>query len=238
MDRKPRIATPDKVEEKTFIDKLSDFIGRHKVVFIASLAAIVGVLAIIGIVSLATNSVANSSARAMELARDKLSSYSSESDETKKAELEKGVLADLDAVIKKWPRSFSAQEALFAEGSLYAGKKDWANSEKVALEAAAKLPKTYLAPLALEMAAVAQEEQAKPDAAIDSYSKLVAEYKTDTPNLAHAYFSIARLKEGKSDWKGALEAYDKLVASFPDSGWAKLAKDRQIYIKAKGYDKQ
>jgi tetratricopeptide (TPR) repeat protein len=237
VESKPKIIVPDKVDEKNFVDNVSDFIGKHKIVFIAAAAAVVAALLFIGIFSIVSNSVANSSARAMEQARDKITAYSAESDAAKKANLEKALVGDLDAVVKKWPASFSAQEALFSEASLYASKKDWANSEKAALAAAAKLPKTYLAPLAMELAAVAAEEQSKPDVAMDDYSKLIAQYKADAPNLPHAYFSIARIKEGKSDWKGALADYDKLVSTYPDSDWAKLAKDRQIYLKSKGYDK-
>ncbi|MCX7026930.1 MAG: tetratricopeptide repeat protein [Spirochaetes bacterium] len=238
MEGKPKIIVPDKVEKKNFVDTLSDFIGKHKLVFITAAAVVAAVLIFIGVFSIVSNSIANSSARAMEQARDKITAYSGESDATKKADLEKSLLADLGAVVKKWPRTFAAQEALYSEASLYASTKDWGNCEKIALDAVSKLPNTYLAPLALELAAVAAEEQSKPDAAIETYTKLIAQYKTDTPNLPHAYFSIARLKEGKSDWKGALENYDKLVSTFPDSDWAKLAKDRQIYLKAKGYDKK
>jgi TolA-binding protein len=237
VESKPKIIVPDKVEEKNFVDNVSDFIGKHKVVFIAAAAAVVAALLFIGIFSIVSNSVANSSARAMEQARDKITAYGAESDAAKKADLEKALIVDLDAVVKKWPGSFSAQEALYSEASLYASKKDWVNSEKVALAATAKLPKTYLAPLALELAAIAAEEQSKPDVAMDYYSKLIAQYKEDTPNIPHAYFSIARLKEAKSDWKGALASYDKLVSTYPDSDWAKLAKDRQIYLRSKGYDK-
>jgi len=238
VEGKPKIIIPDKVEDKGFVQTLSDFIGKHKMVFIVAAGAVVAVLLFVGIFSIASNSIANSSARAMEQAREKITSYSEESDATKKADLEKALVADLDAVAKKWPRSFAAQEALYSEASLYASKKDWVNSEKSALAAATKLPKTYLAPLALEVAAVAAEEQAKPDVALETYGKIIVQYKEDSPNLPHAYFSIARLKEGKSDWKGALESYDKLVSSFPDSDWAKLAKDRQIFLQSKGYDKK
>jgi len=238
VEGKQKVIVPDKVEEKSAVDKLSDFIGKHKPLFIAVAGVIAAALLFIGVFSIVSNSVTNSSARAMELARTKITTYSAETDTTKKADLEKALIADFDSIAKKWPASFAAQEALYSEASLYASKKEWANAEKAALSAAGKLPRTYLAPFALELAAIASEEQGKPDAAMDTYSRLIAQYKTDTPNIPHAYFSLARLKEGKSDWKGALENYDKLVSSYPDSDWAKLAKDRQIFLKSKGYNKK
>ena len=238
MERKAKVIMPDKVEEKRFVDTLSDFIGKHKPLFITAAVGVAAVLLFIGVFSIVSNSVTNSSARAMEQARNKITTYSGESDAVKKADLEKALISDFDSIAKKWPKSFAAQEALYSKSSLYTSKKDWAGAEKAALDAAARLPRTYLAPFALELAAVASEEQLKADAAMDIYSRILAQYKDNTPNLPHAYFSIARLKEAKSDWKGALESYDKLVAAYPDSDWAKLAKDRQILLKSKGYDKK
>lgn len=237
METKAKIIRPDKEEEKNFVQKISDFISKNRVVFISVVGAILGIIIIAGAYSIVSNSIANNSSRAMEEVRTKIASWNSETDTAKKTDLESGLLDDLDKVAKKWPNSFAAQEALFTKSSLYAFKKDWANAEAASLEAAKKLPKTYLAPIALESAAVAAEEQGKADVALEYYNKIISQYKADTPNLAHAYFSVARLSEAKSDWKAALDNYGKLLSSFADSDWTKLAKDRVIYLKAQGYDK-
>lgn len=237
METKAKIIRPDKQEEKNFVQKISDFISKNRVVFLSIVGAIVGVVVIVGVYSLVSNSIANNSSRAMEEVRTKIASWNSETDTTKKNDAETAILADLDAVAKKWPNSFAAQEALFTKSGFYAFKKDWANAETTSLDAAKKLPKTYLAPIALESAAVAAEEQGKADVALEYYNKIIAQYKDDTPNLAHAYFSVARLSEAKSDWKTALDNYGKLLSNFADSDWAKLAKDRVIYLKSQGYDK-
>ena len=237
METKAKIIRPDKEEEKNFVQKLSEFISKYRVIFLSAAGAVLGILVIVGIYTLVSSSVLENSSRAMEEVRTKIASWNNESEEAKKTEIENGILADLDAVAKKWPRSFAAQQALFTKSSLYAVKADWVNAEASSLEAANKLPKTYLAPIALESAAVAAEEQGKSDAALEYYNKLISLYKDDTPNLAHAYFSVGRLQEGKSDWKAALESYAKLLSDFADSDWSKLAKDRVVYLKAQGYDK-
>ncbi|HWR10922.1 MAG TPA: tetratricopeptide repeat protein [Rectinemataceae bacterium] len=238
METKAKIIRPDNEEEKKdFIQKLSDFVSKKRVIFLSIAGALAGILLIVGVYSIVSNSHAENSSRAMEEVRTKIAAWNDESEEAKKTELESGIMADIDDVAKKWPKSFAAQQALFTKSSLYAVKKDWANAETASLEASKILPKTYLAPLALESAAVAAEEQGKADVALEYYSKIIAQYKEDTPNLSHAYFSVARLNEAKSDWKAALESYNKILSDFPDTDWAKLAKDRVVYLKAQGYDK-
>lgn len=237
METKAKIIRPDKEEEKNFVQKLSEFVNKKKIIFLSIAGALLGILVIVGLYSVVSNSVLQNSSRAMEEIRTKIASWNNESEEAKKMEIENGILVDIDKVVKKWPRSFAAQQALFTKGSLYAVKADWVNAESFSLEAAKKLPKTYLAPIALESAAVAAEEQGKTDVALEYYNQLIAKYKEDTPNLAHAYFSVGRLQEGKSNWKAALENYGKLLSDFSDSDWSKLAKDRVVYLKAKGYDK-
>ena len=237
MESKANIIKPGTEESKTFVQKLSEFITKNKVVFLAIVGALVGILVIFGVYTLVASSISNNSLRAMEVARTKIVSWSSEADAAKKTEIENAILGDLDAVIKKWPRTFSAQQALYTKASLYSLKKDWENAEKSNLAAANLLPKTYLAPLALESAAVAAEERGQADLAQTYYQKIVDTYKVDTPNLAHAYFSLGRLAEAKSDWKSALANYDKLLSSFTSSEWSLLAKNRVVYLKAQGLDK-
>ncbi len=240
MDKKSTAAKPANAapeEKKSLTDKINEFFTKNRTAIIAAVGAILAVIVIIGAYTLISNSVAENSSRAMELARTKLEQWGQESDETKKTELESAITADLDAIIKKWPRTFAAQHALFTKAGIATANKKWEDAEKFALEAANKLPKTYLAPIALEAAAVAAEEQGKADKALEYYQKYVKTYVSDTPGLAHAYFSLGRLAEASSNWKDAIANYEKLTADFAASDWAKLAKDRLIYLKAQGLDK-
>ncbi len=236
MESKARLIKPDKVEEKTAAEKLSDFIAKNRIVFLSIIIALVVVLAGVGIYTFASSNYAEKSARAMEEAGSRIAGWNQESDETKKTELEGQILADLDEIAKKWPKSFAAQQALYTAASLQGFKKDWAKAETYAVSAAERKPESYLAPLALELAAIAAEEQGNRDAAIGYYEKLVSKYKEDTPNLAHAHFSIGRLKEAAQDYSAALEHYNTLLSDFSGSDWALLAKNRVVYLKTQGYD--
>lgn len=238
MENKANDTVPEKSEkeEKAFSVKVGEFITKHRKIFLAVAGFVAAVLLFVGIYSIVSSSMAKSSSRAMEEARTKLVSWSAESDQAKKDELEQGILADLDAIAKKWPRSFAAQQALFTKANIAAAGKKWEDAEKFAADAANRMPKSYLAPIALENAAVAAEEGGNAEKAFEYYAKIAKDYQADNPVLAHAYFSLGRLSEGKSDWKSALEYYGKVSGNFADSDWASLAKDRVVYLKSQGLD--
>jgi tetratricopeptide (TPR) repeat protein len=168
--------------------------------------------------------------------KTKIAAWNNESDEAKKAEIEAEIIPALESVAAKWPRSFAAQQAFYGIASLYSVKKDWAQSETYALKSVDSKPESYLSPMALEIAATAAEEQGKAGEAIGYYQRIVEKYKNDNPNLAHAYFSLGRLKEGASDYPAALEYYNTLLADYSGTDWALLAKNRVVYLKAQGYD--
>ena len=235
MENRGKIIRPAKSEEATSSQKLSDFIVKYRIAFLTGAGAVLLVLLVIGLYSVFSNSRNDASARAMEKARTQIASWSAETDTTKKAALLASVESDLKSVVKKWPGSFAAQEALFSESSLSAQQKDWVSAEKYSVEASKVIPKSYLAPIALEGAAVAAEEQNLPDKAFSYYSTIVKQYSADNPLIAHAYFSLGRLSEGKSDWKSAMDNYQKIVSTYPSSDWAKLAQDRVVYLKSQGH---
>ncbi|MCE1158042.1 hypothetical protein SDC9_12152 [bioreactor metagenome] len=236
MESKARLIKPDKVEEKTAAEKLSDFIAKNRKVFLIIVAVICLALAGVGIYALVSNGYSKNSSRAMEEVKTKIAAWNSESDEAKKAQQEAELIPALETVAKKWPRSFAAQQALYSIASLYGVKKDWAQAETYALQSADRRPGSYVAPMALEIAATAAEEQGKAEEAIGYYQRIVEKHKEDNPNLAHAYFSLGRLKEGASDYPAALEYYNTLLANFSGTDWALLAKNRVVYLKAQGYD--
>jgi tetratricopeptide (TPR) repeat protein len=230
------VVKQDKEEPKSLSKKISDFIQRYRVIFIAAVSSIVVVLLCIGLYTSITNTISERSSRAMETVRTKIATWGNETDDVKKTDLENEIQAELDTVIKKWPKSFAASQALYTKAGLSALKQDWEKAEFWSLEATKINAKSYLAPIALESAAVAAEEQGKPDIALEYYLKIISNYSSDTPNLPHAHFSAARLYEGKAEWKNALENYNKLISDFSNSDWALLAKNRVVYLKSLGYD--
>jgi tetratricopeptide (TPR) repeat protein len=237
VESKARLIKPDKVEEKTTAEKLSDFITKNRKIFLAIVAVLCLALVGVGVYTLVSSSYAKNSSRAMEEVKTKIVAWNNETDEAKKAEMEAEIIPALESVAQKWPRSFAAQQALYGIASLHGVKKDWAQAEIFALQSADRKPGSYVVPMALEIAATAAEEQGKTEEAVQYYQRIVDQHKDDNPNIAHAYFSLGRLKEKTSDYSAALEYYNSLLADFSGTDWALLAKNRVVYLKAQGYDK-
>jgi tetratricopeptide (TPR) repeat protein len=174
-----------------------------------------------------------SSARVEKLLED-YSSYQGETDSAKKAELEKSILASVEEIAKKWPRLFAGQRARTVAARVYESKSDWASAEREWIAAADALPSSYMAPLALQNAAAAAEEQDADSRAIDYYKRLIANYDSAAIGIVHAYFALGRLYENSRDYASAVENYKKIVSTWPDDDWTKLATDRIIALKSRG----
>ena len=224
----------NKEEKKSSSERFVDFISKNRRIIIGLGIAIVLIIVAIGIYTAVSGNIASASSRAMELADQKALQWSQETDEEKRAEIESSLIAELDSIAQKWPRTLAAQQALLRKAALLSQKKEYAEAEKTALEAYRRNKKSYVAPIALELAAVAAEEAGNTDAALEHYTLITKDYKKDNPAAAHAFFNLGRIKEAKGDYKGAVEAYNQLIATFGDSEWAMLAKNRVIYLNAQG----
>ncbi|HRY56210.1 MAG TPA: tetratricopeptide repeat protein [Spirochaetia bacterium] len=223
-------------ESLSLAQKIADFLRRNRKAFIAAAAAVLLAVAAVAIWSaIHSSAVKNSSSRLEKLEAD-IAALSSEQDAAKKAELEKAVAAGLDEVAATWPSYFAAQRAHAIKARLAADKEDWAAAEKEWLAAADARKATYLSPVALLGAAVAAEERGAPDKAAEHYQRLVDKHPASA-GAAHAYFSLGRLAEEAKDYAAALGHYEKVVASFPDDDWTKLAKDRILSLKSRGLAK-
>jgi tetratricopeptide (TPR) repeat protein len=224
-------------EKKTAYTKFSDFLKRYRIVLFVVFG--LAMLALIGVTvaTVISDAALKSSAASMEKLEADFSAYQSEQDQAKKDALEKSVLASADAVAKQWKGRFAALRALSYEAKIAESKKSWADAEKNWLAIVDSAPDSYLAPVALHAAANAAEEQGANDRALADYRKLVDKYGEKTVGIAHAYFSIGRLSEGTKDYAAAMTAYQKIVSTWPDSDWTKLATDRILFLKSHGLSK-
>ncbi len=233
---RPPKAKPEE-KKKTAYHRFADFLRKYRVPILALAAAALVAAIAVGIgTAISSAAVEASTARLEKLDAD-YQAYSGEADSAKKAELKKGLLDSIDAIVKKGSRLFAAQEALAYRARLEAADKDWAGAEKDWLAIAAAAPAGYLAPVALQQAAVAAEEQGAADRARDDYKKLVDKYSKTSIGIAHAYFALGRLAEGAKDYPAAMEAYRKIASTWPDGDWTKLATDRIIFLEARGLSK-
>jgi len=237
MDSVPASPKRTAEEKKTFLQIVSDFIRANRVALLAILAGIVIVLVSILVYTSVRGAVIRTSTTRIEKLQDDATAYETEQDQAKKAELETALIAGLDETAAKWPKLFAGQKAHALKAGILAAKKDWAGAEAEWLAAAASRPTSYLAPIALQEAAVAAEERGSPESAKALYERFLKEYPNAVSGIPHAHFALGRLSEDAKDYVAAIASYEKIVATYPDSDWTKLAKDRILFINSRGLAK-
>ena len=223
--------------KKTASMRFADFLRKYRAVVLAVFGLAILVVLGVAIFTWAQGESLKASTVKLEKLDSDYSAYTAESDAAKKADLEKAFLASVDTVVKKSPKSYAAQRAYAYRAKIEEGKKDWASAEKDYLAIAAAAPDSYLAPVALQGAAVAAEEQGSNDRALADYKKLVDMYAKKSVGIPHAYFSMGRLAEEAKDYASALASYQKIVSTWPEDDWTKLAQDRIIFLKSHGLTK-
>jgi tetratricopeptide (TPR) repeat protein len=224
-------------KKKTPYVRFAEFLRKYRLAVLIVVGA--GLLVVLGVgigTAISSAALKASTARLEKLDAD-FQAYMGEQDAAKKADLEKGLLGSVDAVLKKGQRSFAGQKALSYRARIAESKKDWAPAEKDWLAIVAAAPDSYLAPVALQGAAVAAEEQGAADRAAEDYKKLIDKYGSKAVGIAHAHFALGRLAEQSKDYASAMVSYQKIVSTWPDSDWTKLATDRIIFLKSRGLSK-
>jgi tetratricopeptide (TPR) repeat protein len=233
--RPPKAKSEEK--KKTPYVKFAEFLRKYRVpVLVVFGAGLLAVLVIAAGTAIMDSALKASTARLEKLDAD-YQAYSGEQDAAKKAALEKTLLPSIDAIVKKGQKQFAAQKALSYRARIAEANKDWASAEKDWLAISMAAPDSYLAPVAIQGAAVAAEEQGASDRAAANYKNLIDRYATKSIGIPHAYFALGRIAEESKDYASAMVSYQKIVSTWPDSDWTKLATDRIIFIKSRGLAK-
>ena len=115
---------------------------------------------------------------------------------------------------------------------IYFQKKDWAAGRDAYLKAAGAGEKFYTAGICYYNAAVCCEELGDNQAAAGYYES--ASGKESFYLAPHALFSLARVSESLSDYAKAGDTYQKIIDSYSDDEFAKLAHSRLIALKSAG----
>lgn len=227
--RREAAAQPE--EKKTLSDKVVEFIRKYRKIILIALGVIAAVILIVLVWTGISSSRVNAAAKAFDAAEKSWTTWQSESDETKKNTLVPDLEKQLDTLVSRYSGSYQAQQGLIMRAKMAEAAKDWEKAEGFWASAAKAKPASYLAPVALEGAALAAEERGESAKAIEYYTSIVSS-KTKAVGLAHARFSLGRLYEGTGDYAKAKASYTDLVSNHPDSDWAVLAKNRLIFIDA------
>ena len=234
----PAVDTEKKVNDSDYTEKLNDFIQKNRRIILAGFAAVIVILAIFIVTITVKDRIQAKALTALDdFSRryDKLKADSqgitaennSKLDET--AGLLEDLLEELNTFAAK-SSGFAAARAYSLAASIQWDLKNLPEAEAAWLESARIAAKNYLGPVSLYNAAVAAEEQGNIEAAISHYSRAL-EYGNAFPSAARAQFSIGRLEESRNKKEAALEAYRKLIGTWPnDPVWSNLAQNRILAL--------
>jgi tetratricopeptide (TPR) repeat protein len=216
-----------------FIDLLSGFLNRFRIVFLVVLAVLLAVVIAYFVWSEWQQGAREKSTLWAENAQDLYQKWADEPDVTKKQATEKELNELLQRILAKYPRQYGAQRAHLISAGLAFEVKDWAKAADSYLTLAKRFPRSYLAPLGLLYGGVCYEELGDTKKALAAYEQLSGRYK-DSFLRPRALFSSGRLLELEGDFAGAKKSYDQLDEEYPLSNWTKASRNRIIELKIKG----
>jgi len=217
----------------TVLDTLSHFLSRHRIVLIVLLVIVA--LAVIGLF-VGLEITTNRTQRSLVLVEELQTSYDKWlllDQEFRASELDP-LVTEIDNLLESYPRTYAAQRAIYLHAQALAELERWSEASEHYLDLADRFPEVYLAPISLMQAAVATENAADPNLALDILNRLIDEYDAKSAEIPRALFSIGRINEGLNNIVDAAESYNRLIDDYPGSSWTNLARDRIITLTVQG----
>ena len=200
-------------EKDSIGDKIGDFVQKNRKGIFVTLGAIV--LLLVGLI--AYFSISDS---LNKKATAEITDLTEEYEKLSYGENADFNSADMNALLAKLEdfagknKGYPGSKAWSIIANIYFEKQDLARSEEAWLDCARVGEKTYLGPIALFQAAVAAEEQNKPETAIE-YLKQCISHSFEFSDAPRAQFNIGRLYEQLGNFPEALDAYRAVLINFP-----------------------
>lgn len=215
-----------KFEKAAAGEKLAGFFTSYRKVLLAGLAVLACFVVVFGVLS---SVISKANARGLEDIDSIAYIMTKDSASLSEADLEKRRENALAALVKYNTKGgVVGVRANMLSAEVKFSQKKFDEAAKFWTTAAAKGKGSYTAPLAYFNAGTAYENASDLENAEKSYEKAVS-YK-DFDQIAHAKFSLGRVKEAKGDKAGAVEVYSELFGSVPQDSWAQLAQSRLLTL--------
>lgn len=230
----------EKTKKELFLDGLAGFLQKNRIFMLSFLLAIALFFIVFAIVSeVKSHRVEESTLMAENLeARYDTWAENMDKEEEEKpdnlSEIEEDLISQADEIWETYPNLYAAQRALYVKGNIFYKKEDWASAAEVFITLQERFQDSYLAPIALHIAAIASEEMDDIDGALELHNLIVSLYSETYPDTARSIFTLGRLYEYKGQYEEASNQYNILISEYTTSNWTKLARDRIIYLQAEG----
>lgn len=222
--------TEKKQKQETTAEKIGSFILKNRIIFLTVI--IVAVLGVAGF-SIYLKFAESKTAKCLEEIEKiefNLTKGTAGLSEADLASYYQKALEGLSKYTSKGGIAGARADLLSAEILLRTAK--FSEAKDMYISAAKKVSGTYLEPICYFNAGVAYEELNDADNAVDCYKKALN--SKDFGDEAHAYFSIGRILESKSDYAGAKENFEKAVEKGENDPFASAAKTCIIQMQIDG----
>lgn len=210
--------------------EISNFLQKHRTLLLGLVIAAVVVVGGLAIWTQVDSASKTAYAIQIEKSQDDYNSWSSESDASKKATFAKAFESDIAEIQKGAPVGYGLSKSWFLQGNYLVAQKKWPEAAKAFHTVFEKDPAGYLAPIALVNAGVSQEEGGDLPGALVTYTEFEKSFAADAVLAPQVFFTQGRILESQGKKNDAVGAYKKLLAKFPESGWAKLGRDRILFL--------
>lgn len=120
--------------------------------------------------------------------------------------------------------------SLLLAGDIAFELENWSEARDAYLGAYEADTESYITPVALYNAAMCSDELNDLGTAVE-YIELALTFD-DFTLASRALFNLGRIEESRGSFDKAIVAYQSLIADYPNSSWADLAKSREISLKA------
>jgi tetratricopeptide (TPR) repeat protein len=219
----------EKKESKKLSDRLVVFIQKNRVLLLAVIGTLIVAFFAFGVVVAIRDASNEKAIASIEELSQQYDSIRVETDESKKSVASTALLGNLETFAKSHS-GFSAARAHSVIAGIRADRKEWSEAVSAWLAAADALPNSYLAPVSVYNAATAAEELGDGTRALELYARCADKYASSFSQAPRAYLAIGRLNEERKDFDAATAAYKKIVETWPNDSWSKLAHGRLLAI--------
>jgi TolA-binding protein len=223
----------EKSEPTKFSDKLVVFLQKYRIALLVLIGVVIVGVVVSGVTIAVVESTKSKNIATAEDMAERYDAIRIDADEAKRANEVTALIGELESFAKAHS-GFASARAYSVLAGIRADKKEWTEAEAAWLSAAEALPKSYLAPVAIYDAATAAEELGDGTRALELYARCAEQYGTTFSQTPRAYLAIGRLNEERKDFEAATTAYKKIVETWPNDSWAKLAHSRLLAISSQG----
>lgn len=222
---------PHREDERTLQQRFIEFLSSYRVVLLTVLGVIiVGILGSFLYLEIADRRAT----AAANLAEELQTSYQEwvdlegEEQESVREEIESTATEILD----RYGNTFAAQRSYFVLANVAYESEEYEEASTQFRTLAEEFPRSYLAPVSLFNAAVAQEQLGNPEEARSDYQQLIEEYTDSSAQAPRALFALGRLSENNQAYEEAASYYNRILDEYGDSSWTTLARNRIIFLQA------